>query len=152
MTDKTNQDSTAPITSALLRELERGARASARAKAEEQLREIRAGKVRWLDADGGYRIRLEVTLCPWGDEDGPVYQWGLDVQGTSDFKPTVGCLRDLSRDPGVEYITLCVGYDILNANGDRALDSAYAWRINNHPAWKKGQQIGSHPIPTTKED
>ena len=99
------------ITSAELREIERRERAKARADAETTLLAIRRGEFDWMDADAGYRIRINVTLCPWGEEDSYTYQLGLDTQRTSDIRPTLGNLRDLATPDGVYQptsVTLCL--------------------------------------------
>ncbi len=147
------------ITSAELKEIEKKARAKARAAAEFQLREIRRGEYKRVDADAGYRIHIDVTLCPWGKEDGRAYQWGLDTQGTRDFSPTLTNLRRLldqgnvQDDERVTDVTLCTNWYILPTNreeidrdgGCELLDhyhgvigtSGWEWRIEHVTVWEK---------------
>tara|TARA_R110000824_G_scaffold375880_1_gene566852 strand:+ start:1376 stop:1807 length:432 start_codon:yes stop_codon:yes gene_type:complete len=138
---------TIPIKSTELKEIEKQARAKARAEAEQELRAIRNGEYRWHDSDAPYRIRINVTLCGWGEEDSYTYQHGLDLQGGSDVPPTIKNLRDLSTPEG-DYqptsVSLCT-YWYLETRDERphrrsrwktANEQGRDWRIANVTVWE----------------
>lgn len=124
-----------------LRELERRKRAEARTWAEHELLAIRRGEYSWLDADAGYRIRIDVTLCPWGEEDSYTYQRGLDTQRTSDIRPTLKSLRSLTMPDGAYQptsVTLCVFWYIeATSTGEDVDPLGRTNRTENVTVWSR---------------
>tara|TARA_R110002012_G_scaffold23910_3_gene80769 strand:+ start:4811 stop:5218 length:408 start_codon:yes stop_codon:yes gene_type:complete len=109
------------ITSTELKKIEKQARAKARAEAERELREIRNGEHGRLQAAAGHRIYINVTLCPWGEVNSDTYQWGLDIQGTREIRPSIKNIRKFSEpDSGdTTSLTLCTHWFIEPTNGQR---------------------------------
>ena len=123
------------ITSAELKEIEKKARAKARAEAEQELRAIRNGEYRWHDSDAPYRIRIDVTLCGWGEEDSYTYQCGLDLQGSNEVPPTIQNLRNYSTPEGnyqPTSVSLCTYWYLETPDaGRRTWRKGTAWKIAN---------------------
>tara|TARA_R110002012_G_scaffold23910_3_gene80768 strand:+ start:4323 stop:4742 length:420 start_codon:yes stop_codon:yes gene_type:complete len=134
------------ITSTELKKIEKQARAKARAEAEQQLRAIRNGEYHWHDSGAPYRIRINVTLCGWGEEDSYTYQCGLDEQG-GDESPTIKMLLDLSTPDGPYQPTnvSLSTYWYLETREDRphqrsrwktVNEQGRCWRIANVTVWE----------------
>jgi hypothetical protein len=136
------EEAVATITSAELREIERAARAKARAAAEQAKAAIRRGDWSGLDPDGGYRIQINVTLCPWDDHGGAANEFGLEVQGSRDIRPTLANLRRMAAVDG-DYqparVSLCTYWEITHSDGEAADDEHPLQRTHNVTVWKRDQ-------------